>query len=212
MNPVSCIASVNCLRSLYYESMCSESVRAVTLCTIFMLRGHLLTLVGPLIKKNTTHMRIPLSPAERLTITLRLLASGDKQQSLRLAYRHGRTTVCHTIRETCRAIWQALKDVYLRPPNSSDDWKEIARGFYDHWDLPHCVGSIDCKHINMKYPNNSGSMYYNYKGFFSLVLMAICDSHYNFTLVDIGNYGSNNDSGFLSHSDMGRALDDGSIN
>ena len=51
-----------------------------------------------------------------------------------------------------------------------------------------------------------------YKGFFSLVLMAISDSHYNFTLVEIGNYGSNNDSGFLSHSDMGRALDDGSIN
>ena len=96
---------------------------------------HLLTLVGRLIKKKTTNMRTPLSPVERLTITLRLLASGDKQQSLSLTYRHGRTTVCHTIRETCRACWQALKDVYLRPPNSSDNWKKIARGFYDHCEM-----------------------------------------------------------------------------
>ena len=64
----------------------------------------------------------------------------------------------------------------------------------------------------MKCPNNSGSLYYNYKGFFSLVLMEIYDSHYRFTLVDIGDCGGNNDSGVSSHSDIGKAIEDGSIN
>jgi len=42
--------------------------------------------------------------------------------------------------------------------------------------------------------------------------MTICDAHYNFTLVDIRDYGSNNDSGVLSHSEVGKAVEDGSIN
>ena len=110
-----------------------------------------------------------------------MLASGDDQQLLAFSYRLGRTTVNHILRETCRAIWKALGDIYVRPPGSPDGWREISEGFEDLWNLPHCVGGIDGKHVNMKCPNNSGSLYYNYKGVFSLVLMAICDSHYNFT-------------------------------
>ena len=34
---------------------------------------------------------------------------------------------------------------------------------------------------------------YNYKGFCSIALLAICDSDYHFTLFDLGQYGSNND-------------------
>ena len=54
----------------------------------------------------------------------------------------------------------------------------------------------------MQCPNNSGSLFYNYKGFFSLVLMAVCDARYNFTMVDSEDYGSSNDCGVLSHSEM----------
>ncbi|KAK3875137.1 hypothetical protein Pcinc_019978 [Petrolisthes cinctipes] len=38
---------------------------------------HLLDLVTPLIKKKTTRMREPVSPSERLMITLRYLATGN---------------------------------------------------------------------------------------------------------------------------------------
>lgn len=100
----------------------------------------------------------------------------------------------------------------MKPPCSPDDWQAISKDFEEVWNLPHCVGAIDGKHVNVQCPNNSGSLFYNYKGSFSFVLMAICDAHYNFTLVDIGDYGSNNDSGVLSHSWMGKAIEDGSIN
>ena len=45
---------------------------------------------------------------------------------------------------------------------------------------------------------NGGSGYYNYKGFHSIVLLAICDAKYCFTFADIGGFGSTNDASVLS--------------
>ena len=46
-------------------------------------------------------------------------------------------------------------------------------------------GAIDGKHIRVtKFPH-SGSMNLNYKCYFSIVLIAIADSDYKFTYVDI---------------------------
>ena len=47
---------------------------------------------------------------------------------------------------------------------------------------------------------NSGSLYYNCKKNFSIVLLAACDANYKFTLVHISEMGSNNDAGMPSES------------
>ena len=44
----------------------------------------------------------------------------------------------------------------------------------------------------------SGNLYHNYKGTFSIVLLAICDVKYHLTLVDVDQYGPNNGSGVLT--------------
>ena len=74
--------------------------------------------------------------------------------------------------------------------------------------MPHVTGVIDGKHVRIKCPKDTGSLYYNYKGFFSLVLLVICDADYCFTLFDVGQYGS----GGLIHSNMGGYFEDHSNN
>ena len=49
-------------------------------------------------------------------------------------------------------------------------------------------------------PFNSGSMFYNYKLYFSVVLLAVASADYRFVMVDVGAYGNSNDSGVLNHT------------
>ena len=42
--------------------------------------------------------------------------------------------------------------------------------------------------------------------FFSIVLMALVDADYHFIYIDVGNYGSNGDSGIFKNSSLGEAF------
>ena len=54
---------------------------------------HLLTLVGPRIRKNDPNFKEAIPPAERLAIAFTFLASGESQQSLAFLLRVGRSTI-----------------------------------------------------------------------------------------------------------------------
>ena len=76
---------------------------------------------------------------------------------------------------------------YLQRPTTTMEWKRVSEGFEQIWNFPHCVGAIDGKHVVIQAPTRSGSTFYNYKGTHSLVLLAVCDAHYCFTLINIGD-------------------------
>ena len=73
-----------------------------------------------------------------------------------------------------------------------------------HWRLVHWIGAVDGKHISVIKPPDSASLFYNYKGYFSTVLMAVVDASYRFITVDIGEYGANTDSNVFRSSKFGR--------
>lgn len=73
------------------------------------------------------------------------------------------------------------------------------------------MGAIDGKHVRVFCPKRSGSLYYNYKLFYSIVLLAVVDANYRFMYVDVGSYGKEGDSGILEKSEIGRCIASGNF-
>lgn len=97
------------------------------------------------------------------------------------------------------------------PHLSPQQWESIVEKFLEVTNCPNCTGALDGKPIRTKKPPRSGSQYYSYKKYFSVVLMATADAQYLFVAVDIGAYGRTNDSRVFKTSAMGRRLYSGNF-
>ncbi|KAH7717002.1 nuclease HARBI1-like protein [Aphelenchoides avenae] len=170
----------------------------------------LLEKIAPRLTKSSR--RTPTSPEERLVVTLRFLSGAGSFRSLSYSFRLGVSTIAVIVKETCEAIYEELHAKYLRAPNTPNEWLEIANGFWERWKCPNTLGCMDGKHIAIKKPPKSGSMYFNYKGFFSTVLMGVCDHRYRLICVDVGAYGSESDGGVFDRSLLRARLLRGELN
>ena len=103
--------------------------------------------VAPLISKQTTRFRKSIPAEQRLVVALGYLATGETKQSLSFDYRIGKATTSKIFAETSEAIFQTLKDPFLKTPNCQKDWLSTSKGFEDKWDFPHFLGSLDWKQL-----------------------------------------------------------------
>ncbi|CAK1592436.1 unnamed protein product [Parnassius mnemosyne] len=85
------------------------------------------------------------------------------------------------------------------PEPSKESWLKEAEKFYKYANFPNCLGAVDGKHIRIINPHNSGSNYFNYKKYFSIVLMAVADSNYCYISIDVGSFRSSNFGQKLYH-------------
>lgn len=136
----------------------------------------------------------------------RYLASGDSFTSLAYSYHMGISTISGIIQETCTAIYRTLKDKYMKK-KTTEDWIDVAKDFTEKWNFPNCIGALDGKHVRITAPQHSGSSYFNYKGFFSMVLMALVDAKYRFIMIDVGAYGRQSDGGVFANCAFGKKLE-----
>ena len=171
----------------------------------------LLEKVYPLLKKKDTHLRNAISPAEQLAVTLRFLATGESYTSLQYQFRINKGTLSLLIPTVCKTISIVLAPCIVCP-SSKDEWLEIADRFECRWQLPNCLGAIDGKHVRILHPPGTGSDYFNYKGYFSIVLMAVVGPDAEFIFADVGCQGRISDGGVLRNTEFYQALEASKLN
>ena len=143
-------------------------------------------------------MRIPISPEEKIDITLRFLATGETLHSLMYQFWVHRVTTGKFVPEVCKAIYYCLKDEYLKMSSTTEERESIAEEIYNRWHFPNVFKAADGKHIALLHPLGSGSEFYNYKGFYSVILLALVDYDYKFMYIDVGCQGASVMVGFTT--------------
>ncbi|XP_069830296.1 uncharacterized protein [Dendropsophus ebraccatus] len=167
--------------------------------------AELANLVRPDLTFTNTRLRQAICVEERLFITLRFLATGESYASLHFQFRVGVSTISGIVKCTCSVIWQKLQPMVMPSP-TEETWRHVATGFQNVANFPHCLGAVDGKHVRVQQPPHSGSRYYNYKKYFSVVLMAVADANCRFVAIDVGAYGSTGDSRVLQTSQIGQQI------
>jgi len=104
-----------------------------------------------------------------------------------------------------------MKDTEMPEP-TTEIWANIANEFFRKTNFPNCIGAIDGKHIRCMKPIGSGSNFYNYKKYFSVVLMALADANLKFIAIGKGAYGKEEDSTVFQNSALGQKLYSGTLN
>ncbi|XP_077283231.1 uncharacterized protein LOC143909203 [Arctopsyche grandis] len=128
------------------------------------------------ITKKNTRIRDAISPEERITVTLRYLATGMNFTTLSQDFLIGRSTVAEIIKETCAALWEVLQPVEMPEP-TKDSWQTVAEQFYIKTNFPNCIGAVD-----------------------------VADSNLCFLTIDVGSCDKETDSNIFRNSNFGKKL------
>ena len=153
-------------------------------------------------KKSVTSFRNPLEVGLNLALTLRHLATGETYTFWQYHWLLGRTIVYKFLPQGL-----PIQEEYVCYPIISEDWKSWSRRPEPDRMSP-CSWALDGKHIPRKEPKKSGSEYNNYKGFFSLVLLALVHADYRFFWVNVESSGSSSDAQIFNCSKARKNIED----
>ena len=168
-------------------------------------------LIPRLEQPRTCNYREAIEPGMKLAITLRYYASGDSYKSLMYLFRVSHNNISKIVRQVSTAIIAEFAEE-VPFPTSEADWKEISKRFNNIWNFPQTLGAIDGKHVRIRKPKRGGSLYYNYKGFHSIILMGLVDADYKFIWSEVGANGACSDTQVFNNSDFKTAIENRELN
>ena len=100
--------------------------------------------------------------------------------------------------------------ISLQTPETHEEWEQVARLFEKRWNFPNCLGGgLDGKHVRIYPPANLGSLYHNFKGGFSVVLIGLVDANLEFIYVDAGQCRHHADGGIWRNCALNQRMEQG---
>ncbi|XP_064079431.1 putative nuclease HARBI1 [Macrobrachium nipponense] len=105
----------------------------------------------------------------------------------------------------CQAIIDTYRPEVMKCPKTQEEWKNVAKRFASKWNYFNCVGALDGKHVAIKKRKGGGSLYFNYKKFHSIILMALSDAKYKLLFIDVGAGGAG-DGGTWQKCNLARTV------
>lgn len=157
--------------------------------------------IGPHIQKSDTNFRRAIEPGLKLAATLHYLATGNTFRSIAFTFRLPHNTISTFLPDVIDAIITEFSDE-IKLPDTPDRWMDVSNEFERQWNFPHCIGALDGKHIAIRKPSGTGTIYYNYKKYFSIVLLALVDANYLFRYIDVGASGAGSDAGIFNNCEL----------
>ena len=142
-----------------------------------------------------------LTSLQQTLVKLRFYATGSMQLTLGSWMHIDQSTVSRTVWTVTNAIIAA----YPTPFNIPAD---VSIGFYNNYNVPNCIGLIDCTHIRITKPNwiYLPLEYYNRKKYFSINVQVIVDSSGMVTNLIVRWPGSVHDSRIFKSSTLYQEL------
>lgn len=92
------------------------------------------------------------------------------------------------VEKVCTAICCITKEDCISTP-TAEMWGLISCRFENRAYSPNGIGAVDGKHTRLTCSIHSGSMHFNYKGNYFIVLAAVTGSKYRFMYFNVGSYG-----------------------
>ena len=155
------------------------------------------TLKVDLLKETVAE--VPIPPEIRLAVCLYRLGRGDYLHTISELTGLGTSTVCEIIVEVSSAIvstlWQS--SVAKLFPSNLLELEESMTSFEELWQFPCCFAAVDGCHLPIKCPIGgleSAKEYYNFKNFYSIVIMAMVDAKKRFIWASSGFPGNSHDA------------------
>ncbi|XP_064482145.1 uncharacterized protein LOC135394960 [Ornithodoros turicata] len=147
------------------------------------------TILRPLLGEGEVGCGRPQVPAQKqLLITVWCLANMECFRGVGDRFGVAKSTVFHCVRRVREALLKVASRFVLWP--SESDARSIRDGFQRKSKFPGVLWAVDRSHIAITAPKEHAASYINRKGFYSVVLQAVCDHEMRFLHCSSGKQGA----------------------
>ncbi|KAH7932837.1 hypothetical protein HPB49_003344 [Dermacentor silvarum] len=149
-----------------------------------------------------------ISVEKRVAVALYRLCCTAEDRTISELFSLGRSTVNKIYKEFCAAVLQNLEEAWLKMPAPADI-EDHMREFHAMTGFPQGVGALDGCHFPVSPPKEHASDYHNYKGWYSMILLAMVDHRYRFRYTNVGSPGRCHDAFVYGRSTLRKLIENG---